>query len=121
MESFDATGQWRQNYRVETPHRNTFQFRLTGYFRTAGAVDSSGEVGNRQFEDVFGLKKVLLHDHRRIGYNFAKKFFEYVNGYVPDLEDRLALMAMIHDESDHCRMKDVVTDVLVYSLSEKVQ
>ncbi len=121
LESFDATGQWRQNYRVETPHRNTFQFRLTGYFRTAGAVDSSGEVGNRQFEDVFGLKKVLLHDHRRIGYNFAKKFFEYVNGYVPDLEDRLALMAMIHDESDHCRMKDVVTAVVVESMSEKTR
>ena len=121
LESFDAIGQWRQNYRVETPHRSTFQFRLNGHFRTADAVDSSGEVGNRQFEDVFGLKAVLLQDHRRIGYNFAKKFFEYVNGYVPDLEDRLALMAMIHDESAHCRMKDVVTDVLVYSLSEKLQ
>ena len=119
LESFDATGQWRKRYRVEKPHRRTFQFRLEGYFREAGDVDSSGEVSNRQFEDVFGLKKLLLTDHRRVGYNFAKKFFEYANGYVPDLKQRLALLAMLNDESDNCRMMDVVTAVLVYSLSEK--
>ena len=28
LESFDSTGQWRDRYRTETPHRGTFQFRL---------------------------------------------------------------------------------------------
>ncbi|MDG2220863.1 MAG: DUF1592 domain-containing protein [Rubripirellula sp.] len=121
LESFDATGQWRQKYCVELPHRSTFQFRLEGYFRTAGDVDSSGEVDDRRFNDVFGLKELLLTDHRRVGYNFAKKFFEYVNGYAPSLEQRLALMAMINDQPNDCRMKDVVTAVVVESMSEKTR
>ena len=119
LESFDATGQWRENYRVEKPHRGTFQFRLEGYFREAGKVDSSGEISGRRFEDVFALKKLLLSDHRRVGYNFAKQFFEYANGYSPNLRQRVALLAMLDASSDECRMKDLVTDVLAYSLSEQ--
>lgn len=119
LENFDSTGQWRVKYRVEKPHRGTFQFRLEGYFLKGGAVDSSGEISDRRFDDAFGLKKLLLSDQRRVGYNFAKKFFEYANGYAPDLPQRLALLAMIAEKPDKCRMKDIVTNVLVYSLSEK--
>ena len=59
LENFDATGQWREKYRVEKPHRGTFQFRLQGYFREAGQVDASGEIRDSRFSDVFGLKKLL--------------------------------------------------------------
>ncbi|MCR9197684.1 MAG: DUF1588 domain-containing protein [Planctomycetaceae bacterium] len=120
LENFDATGQWREKYRVEKPHRGTFQFRLEGYFRDGGKVDSSGEISDRHFADAFGLKKLLLSDHRRVGYNFARKFFEYANGYAPDLTQRLALLAIIDEQPHQCRMRDVVTNVLIYSLSEKV-
>ena len=119
LENFDSTGQWREKYRVEKPHRGTFQFRLEGYFREGGEVDSSGEISDRHFDDSLGLKKLLLSDHRRVGYNFAKKFFEYANGYAPDLTQRLALLAMIDEKPDRCRMNDVVTNVIVYSLTEK--
>ena len=78
-------------------------------------VDAAGEIDDQKFADIFGLKKLLLSDSRKIAYNFARKFFEYVNGHEPSLKQRLALLAMIkpHD----CRMKDLVTDVLVYSVS----
>ncbi len=52
-----------------------------------------------------------------IAYNFIKKFFEYANGYQPSLKQRLDLFAMIPDEPDECRMKDLITKTLVYSLS----
>lgn len=119
LESFDSTGRWRDKYRVETPHRGTFQFRLTGYYRLTSVVDAAGEIDGREFSDVFGLKKLLLTDNRKIAYNLAKKLFEYVNGYEPDLKQRLALLAMI-DPND-CRMKDLMTDVLVYSLTGDVR
>ena len=119
LENFDAIGQWREKYRVEKPHRGTFQFSLQGYFREGGEIDSSGEISDSSFDDVFGLKKLLLSDHRRVGYNFAKKFFEYVNGYAPNLTQRMALLTLLKDDPGNCRMKDVVTDVLIYSLSEK--
>ncbi|MFT5125461.1 MAG: hypothetical protein ACI9TH_004552 [Kiritimatiellia bacterium] len=116
LESFDATGQWRTKYRVRKPHNGTFLYRQQGYYTLAGTVDASGEIGEHTFDNVFGLKKILLSDHRKIAYNFAKKFFEYANGYQPSLQQRMELFERIADKPDDCRMKDLVTDVLVYAL-----
>ena len=66
------------------------------------------------FEDVFGLKKILLSKHRKVAYNFAKTFFEYANGYTPNLQQRLHLYAMIPAEADACGMKDYLQ--LVHSI-----
>ena len=116
LESFDATGQWRTQYRVKQPHRGTFQYRPKGYFKLTGKVDATGEVGRAKFENVFGLKQILLSKHRKVAYNFAKKFFEYANGYAPSLKQRLDLYAMIPAEAEACRMKDLIREVLAYSL-----
>ena len=84
-------------------------------------MDSAGEIDKAKFEDVFGLKKILLSDHRKVAYNFAKKFFEYANGYVPNLKQRMHLFAMIPDNAGECRMKDLITGVLVCSLEGEQQ
>jgi hypothetical protein len=119
FESFDATGQWREQYRVKKRHGGTFQYRPSGYFSLAGKVDSSGEIENEKFSDIFGLKKILLSDHKKIAYNFVKKFFEYANGYKPNLKERLDLFAMIPEEPEQCRMKDLITKTLVYSMESQ--
>jgi len=116
LENFDATGQWRSKYRVKKPHNGTFQFRLQGYHILAGDVDAVGEIDKSKFEDVFGFKKILLSDHKKVAYNFAKKFFEYANGYQPNLKQRLHLHAMISENAQECRMKDLIVKVLGYSL-----
>jgi hypothetical protein len=116
LESFDATGQSRKKYRVKLAHKGTFQYRPQGYFKLAGEVDTGGELDEDKFADVFGLKKILLAEHRKIAYNFSKKFFEYANGYEPNLQQRLHLHAMIPDSAESCRMKDLIVKVLVYSL-----
>ena len=121
LESFDATGQWRTQYRVKLPHRGTFQYRPKGYFKLTGNVDAAGEVGRAKFENVFGLKQILLSKHRKVAYNFAKKFFEYANGYAPSLKQRLDLYAMIPAEAEACRMKDFIREVLVYSLEGEAE
>ena len=79
-------------------------------------MDAAGEIDKDKFEDVFGLKKILLSDHKKVAYNFIKKFFEYANGYKPNLKQRLHLHAMIPDNAEQCRMKDLIVGVLVYSL-----
>jgi hypothetical protein len=117
LESFDATGQWRTKYRVKKAHKATFQYKPKGYYDLAGEVDPSGEIAKETFTDVFGLKKILLSKHQKIAYNFIKKFFEYANGYQPSLKQRRDLFAMIPDEPDECRMKDLISKTLVYSLS----
>ena len=113
LETFDSTGQWRTKYSTEIPHRGTFTFRLQGYFKKTLDIDAGGEIDDQAFANVFGLKKLLATNERKIAYNFAKKFFEYTNGYQPNLEQRLDLLEMIDPKG--CRMRDLVTDVLVYS------
>ena len=110
-------GGWREQYRVREPHKGTFQFRLQGYFREAGEIDSAGEIDGEEFVDVFGLKKLLCSKSRQVGYNVSKKIFEYANGYKPDLKQRVALLTMLDADSVQCRMKDLMADVIVYSLT----
>lgn len=116
LENFDATGAWRTKYRVEKPHNGTFQFRLQGYFRETGEVDASGVIGETEFANVSEFKESLLADHRKVAYNFAKKFFEYVNGYKPSLAQRVDLFAMTSERAEDCKMRDLVTAILVYSV-----
>ena len=83
-----------------------------------GNVDAAGEVGRAKFENVFGLKQILLTKHRKVSYNFAKKFFEYANGYKPSLDQRLRLYSMISSQAEVSRMKDLIRQVLVYSMEQ---
>ena len=115
LENFDATGQWRTTYRVKTDHEATFAYRPQGYYQQGSVVDASGEIGDVQFTDVTGLKKLLLADHQMVAYNFSKTLFEYANGYAPNLEQRLALHKMIPAKAEECRMRDLIIDVLSYS------
>lgn len=116
LENFDATGQWRTKYRVKKEHNATFQYRPQGYFSLASEVDASGEIDQHRFNDIFGLKKILLTNHRKIAYHFAKKFFEYANGYQPNLKQRIDLLKMIPDKAEDSGMQDLIIDVLIYSL-----
>ena len=116
LESFDATGQWRDQYRVKTPHKNTFTYRRNGYFKLTADVDPSGSIGKEDFADVFGFKKILRKDHKKIAYNFIKKFFEYANGYQPDLRQRFDLYSMIPDDPKKCKIRDLLIHTLDYSL-----
>lgn len=121
LESFDATGEWRTQYKVKQPHRGTFQYRLKGYFQNGAKVDASGEIDNHTFDDIFGLKKYLLSNQRKIAYNFAKKFFEYANGYKPNLNQRLHLWDFIDKQPGNDNMKTLVTEVLIHSLTQQEQ
>ena len=121
LESFDATGEWRNQYKVKQPHSGTFQYRLKGYFQTGAKVDASGEIDNHTFDDIFGLKKYLLSNQRKIAYNFAKKFFEYANGYKPNLNQRLHLWEFIDKQPGNDNIKTLVTEVLTYSLTQQEQ
>lgn len=117
LESFDATGQWREKYKIKQPHARTFLYRQAGYFKWGAAVDAAGEIGKDKFDDIFGLKKLLLAGEHKVAYNFAKKFFEYANGYQPDLKQRIYLWDFITGSPENVHMKNLLTEVLAYSLT----
>ena len=116
LENFDATGQWRERYRIKLPHRGTFQYRPNGYFKLGGAVDPSGKIENHAFDDIHGLKQLLLDEHRKIAYNFARKFYEYASGTEPDLGQRRHLFRLIPERAADCRIRDLISNVLIYAI-----
>ena len=117
LESFDAVGQWRKRYRVRVPHEGTFGYQREGYYSLTGPVDASGEIDEEAFEDVAGLKKILLANPKKIAYNLMKQFFEYANGREPTLTERIELVERIGDNAADWGMKDLVKEVLVFSFA----
>ena len=87
-----------------------------GFFQYTTDVDPSGDVFDEPFKDVNGLKALLKSDHKKVAYNVARKFFEYTNGYQPTLAQRLDLFAMIPDNAEECGMRDLLVDVMMYSV-----
>jgi len=70
------------------------------------------------FDDIHGLKALLLKDHRQAAYQFAKVVFEYGTGTKPNLRQRLALLDRIPENAEDCRMKDLMVNVLMIVLEE---
>ena len=48
--------------------------------------------------------------------NFIKKFYEYTNGCLPNLEQRNDLYALIPDDADQCGIQELITSTLSYTL-----
>ena len=114
LESFDATGQWRTQYRVKTEHHATFQYRPEGFFKRGSQVDASGDLGGSKFDNIADLKDLLLVDHTKVAYNFAKILFEYATGSAPSLEHRMDLHEMIPTKAEDCRMRDLGAPTTTY-------
>lgn len=115
LESFDASGAWRETYKVRSEHRGTFQYRLQGYHRSGDKVDPSSEIDGHPFADIHGLKEHLLKNEEKIAYHFAKKFHEYSKGAEPDLKERLELWEFIAKAPGNLRLRSLITRVLFES------
>ena len=61
-------------------------------------------------------KHILKLIDKSVAYNFIKKFFEYANGYQPDLPQRLDLYSIIPNDPKKCKIRDLLIRTLDYSL-----
>lgn len=92
LESFDILGGWRERYRstdtgdaVKGVGKNGHEFT----FRQSQPVDASGQLAaGEKFQDVIGLKQLLLKDERQIAGNMVRQFIAYGTGAPPTFGDR---------------------------------
>jgi hypothetical protein len=119
LESFDATGQWRTQYKVMVPHPGTFQYRLEGYFTLGQGVDPSGLLDEFAFKGIVDLKQMLLADHKKVSYNLMKQYFEFVTGQSPTLEQRYELYQRIPDDPQAFGLRELVKRVLIFALLDE--
>jgi hypothetical protein len=119
LESFDATGQWRSQYKNLVPHPGTFQYRREGYFTMGQGVDPSGVLDAMAFQGIVDLKKILLADHKKVSYNLMKQYFEFATGRTPTLTQRYALYQRIPDDPQALGFRELVKRVLVFAWLEE--
>jgi hypothetical protein len=119
LESFDATGQWRSQYKNLVPHPGTFQYRREGYFTMGQGVDPSGVLDAMAFRGIVDLKKILLADHKKVSYNLMKQYFEFATGRTPTLTQRYALYQRIPDDPQALGFRELVKRVLVFAWLEE--
>ena len=100
LESFDVLGGYRENYRRLTDEGEPVAgFGKNGQpftFRHGRKVDASGELETLgRFENIQGLKALLLKDEKQIAKNFVEKLVTYATGAAPRFSDRVEIEAIL--------------------------
>ncbi len=91
LESFDVTGNYRQNYRVLNPERKS------GLWWTDGLpVDCSGKTPTGQsFADIRELRKVIAQNPEQLARGVTRHLVTYATGAPPTRLDQPALDAIV--------------------------
>jgi len=93
LESFDAAGRWRSNYRIVPAVHSDKVVRIPGtdirYYAQGPAVDPSYALADgRPFTDIDGFKRLVLEDERQIARNLVAKLAAQLTGAEIEFSDR---------------------------------
>ena len=116
LESFDVLGAWRTNYRGLEEGKQVSGIDRAGHdfsYTIASRVDASGQLADgRRFQDIHGLKTILLEDSRQLARNLLQQFAIYATGMPVRFSDRQE----IEDILDRCAKADYRVGDLLHEL-----
>jgi mono/diheme cytochrome c family protein len=96
LESFDCIGGWRDHYRAtglgETVTEND---RRMPYLKGKTVDPADVTADGDRFENIDGLKQILLKDKPRLSRAFTTKLLTYATGRAPQLTDNAAVDALV--------------------------
>ncbi len=101
LENFDVIGGWRDHYRATNVKGNPRKMIPTGRGRTTwmhfGAkVNAADELPDgRSFQDIDGLKKLLLENPDQVARGLAGKLMVYATGHQIEFADLAAIEAIV--------------------------
>lgn len=96
LESFDCIGGWRDHYRVTGLGESVvIGGRRMPYLKGKKVDPSDVTAAGRRFEDVDGLKRILLEDRPKLARALATKLIAYATGRAPRASDRPAVDAIV--------------------------
>ena len=103
LENFDVLGAWRTHYRGLNEGDPVMGIDRAGHdfvYTVANAVDATGTLGDgRSFQDIRGLKAILLANPRQLAKNLLHQFTVYATGTPVRFSDRAEIETML----DACR------------------
>lgn len=104
LESFDAVGRWRENYRTGDP------------------VDASGEIDGTTFDGPAQFKGVIANDNSRFVKAFVEHTIKYALGrqlhYSDDAEVRRVVVAVVDEE---LRFRSVIKQVVLSEMFRRFE
>ena len=100
LENFDAIGQWRSEYEGRIP------------------IDPSGTLpGNKTFDDIAGLRTILLSNVDTFARSFVTKLMSYALGRRCGIYDRDAIESILEaTKPNDYRLRDIIEAVVTSEL-----
>lgn len=96
LESFDCIGGWRDNYRVTGSGETVIVDGRRMSYHKGKKVDPSDVMADGQrFENVDGLKQLLLENKDQLARALAAKLMTYATGAAPTTADRPEIEAIV--------------------------
>lgn len=117
LENFDVMGGWRDRYRAEgngVPEKGIAKSGQKFAFHYALPVDASGELPDgRKFQDIRGLKSLLLDDERQVARNLARQLAVYATGAAIRFGDRAHIeQALDRASSSHYGVRSLIHEIV---------
>jgi hypothetical protein len=102
LESFDCIGGWRDYYRTTGLGESVFESgRRLPYLKGKKVIPADVTAAGQRFEDVDGLKRILLEDRPKLARALATKLIAYATGRAPQASDLAAVDAIVTRISEH--------------------
>ncbi len=102
LESFDCIGGWRENYRTTGLGQNVIvDGRRMSYLKGKKVDPADVTADGDKFEDIDGLKRILLKDQTRLARALTTKLLTYATGRAPQASDKPAVEAIVATIGSH--------------------
>jgi hypothetical protein len=102
LESFDCIGGWRDNYRVTGSGETVIVDGRRMSYHKGKKVDPSDVMADGQrFENIDGLKQLLLDDKDQLARALATTLVTYATGAAPATADRPEIEAIVARVREH--------------------
>jgi hypothetical protein len=96
LESFDCIGGWRDHYRATGLGENVMvNGRRMPYLNGKKVNPADVTADGDEFENIDGLKRILLKDNRRLSRALTTKLITYATGRAPQPTDMAAVDAIV--------------------------
>jgi hypothetical protein len=102
LESFDCIGGWRDHYRTTGLGESVvIDGRRMPYLKGKKVDPADVTAAGQRFEDVDGLKQILLEDRPKLARALATKLIAYATGRGPQAGERAAVEAIVARIAEH--------------------
>ncbi|MCG6156359.1 DUF1592 domain-containing protein [Rubinisphaera margarita] len=117
LESFDVIGGWRGRYRSlgeGDPVKRKIKDDQPVRYRWGPLVESHGVAPNgRQFDDIHGLREILLLQQNKLAHNLASRLLVYATGAEIEFADRPVIAEIVKkSHSSHYGLRTLVHNVV---------